>query len=140
MVKKTTLSSFTKSIEVAKGFATNNIVLEIEGNQTLPGIDFTTGQFQSEYGEREVLLPPGTFTVLERFPDHYNNVWIILVKFEPYIKNTSYLHRMPQVHVRTPSPPKPKYYTGKRGGVYTLAPNGKKKYVSLKLKKTITKK
>jgi hypothetical protein len=84
ILNKNTLTSFSKRKSVAKSFAdkiknTNKkVILVLKPNRSskpIPSINFTTGKFQSEYApggskfthgdlnEREVLLPPGRFTV-----------------------------------------------------------------------------
>jgi hypothetical protein len=84
ILNKNTLTSFSKRKNVAKSFAvktknTNKkVILVLKPNRSskpIPSINFTTGKFQSEYApggskfyngnlnEREVLLPPGRFTV-----------------------------------------------------------------------------
>jgi hypothetical protein len=81
IINKNTLSSFSKRKNVAKSFAvktknTNKkVILVLKPNKRIPSINFTTGKFQSEHApggskftngdlnEREVLLPPGRFTV-----------------------------------------------------------------------------
>lgn len=144
-VTKNTLSSFSKSLNVASGFGGGYVLVLDQNGEKIPAVNFTSGNFQSEWAkggkkytnanddEREVLLPPGTFTVQDIFYDYWKNIWRIVVKFEATPRNTSYLHRAPQVRVPTP----PRIYTGIRGGLYTLAANGKtKKY----LKKSATKK
>lgn len=107
VVDKNTLSSFTKVKDVAKRFASSGgMVLKLNiGKKSIPGIDFTSGKFQSEFGpggvkfvqgrdEREVLLPPGRFTLGKRNPDGTYQVSFTIRKLD-----TSYLHKQPQREV-----------------------------------------
>jgi hypothetical protein len=95
-LNKNTLTSFSKSKKVAKNFAdpyknTNKkLILILRSNKPIPSINFTNGEFQSEYApggkfanmnEREVLLPPGKFTIGKAIYNKNEDVIKAFVKF-----------------------------------------------------------
>lgn len=141
-VVKTTMSSFSKDINVAVNFGeevfSRNILVLDSNIEKIPAINFTSGgNFQSEYApggkfihknEQEVLLPPGTFRVQESYFNPYYNATFYIVTFKPKIKNTSYLHRYSPKKIHVGSRDK-KIHVGSRGGKYVLSPKGKKMYL-----------
>ena len=113
VLNKTTLSSFTKDKRIAAEFAKTKaeypvILLKLEGIKSIPGINFTSGKFQSEYAmggkkyikgrdEQEVLLPPGVFKRSGTHKtDKETNSLVYNVTYTPTKRNTSYLHTAPQ--------------------------------------------
>jgi hypothetical protein len=106
---KKQLSSFTKNYYVAKRIAGYDglILMMNSTNNKLPSINFTSGNFQSEYApggkkykgrnEKEVLLPPGTFTVKGTYVTANNRMNVYKVNFVHNKLNTSYLHRKKKV-------------------------------------------
>ena len=144
-IHKKQLSSFSKNYSIAKRFAGyDGIVLMMNTkNKKLPSLNFTSGNFQSEYApggkryvdinEQEVLLPPGTFTVKKGIYRTLNNTLnLYKVNFVANKINTSHLHthrRPGGVHGvnskgRT-------IFKGAKGGLYKLTSTGKKKYLSV---------
>lgn len=101
-VNKNTLSSFSKNIKVAKKFGSTILRLK-PGRKPLASINFTNGNFQSEWNkggnkwepgtnEREVLLPPGKF--IRRHTNRRPGLLIYNVSFVPTAKKNqfAYLH------------------------------------------------
>lgn len=95
-LNKNTLTSFTKRKSVAKNFANHfkntnkKLILVLTSTKPIPSINFTTGKFQSEYApggkfeiinEREVLLPPGKFTIKKALYNKNEDVIKAFVKF-----------------------------------------------------------
>lgn len=152
-VHKNILSSFSKSFNVARGFAGyDGVVLYLNtAYNKIPSLNFTRN-FQSEFSpggkrytgrnEREVLLPPGTFKVKNSYIAH-NGTNIRIVNFVPNKINTSYLHVQKQsLHPKrrravTPSvlhsvnSKGKSIFKGSKGGLFKLSSSGKKKYLSM---------
>jgi hypothetical protein len=124
VVHKQTLSSFSKSFTVAKNFAggKGGSIISLHSNKPIPSINFTSGNFQSEFGpggkkytgknEYEVLLPPGTFELKGRRFKHSTPIYN--VNFVPNRINTSYIHTQkqksppPHVQIQFPNKTSPK--------------------------------
>lgn len=77
-----TFSSFTKDLDTAEEFAMGlNVVLRIKGR--VPCIIYDDKRYVSRYNtEKEVLLPPGVFTMVKRTMTA-NDTQIYDVKFKP---------------------------------------------------------
>ena len=111
-------------------------------NNKLPSLNFTSGNFQSEFSpggkkytgrnEQEVLLPPGKFTVKDTYRTANNLMNVYKVNFVANRPNTSYLHthRRPgglhSVNAKGRT-----IFKGAKGGLYKLTSSGKKKYLSI---------
>lgn len=140
-IHKKQLSSFSKNYSIAKRFAGyDGIVLMMNTtNKKLPSLNFTSGNFQSEFApggkyneqnEQEVLLPPGKFTVKAIYRTANKNVY--KVNFVANRPNTSYLHthRRPG-GVHSVNSKGRTIFKGAKGGLYKLTSTGKKKYTSV---------
>lgn len=137
---KKQLSSFSKNYSIAKRFAGYDGIVLMMNNNKLPSINFTSGNFQSEFApggkynernEQEVLLPPGKFTVkkgIYRTPNNTLNLY--KVNFVPNRPNTSHLHthRRPG-GVHSVNSKGRTIFKGAKGGLYKLTSSGKKKYL-----------
>jgi hypothetical protein len=118
LINKPVLASFTTDLQVAYDFATSKnlfpaYIIRVIMKKPIPAINFTTGNFQSEFGpggakyirgkdEKEVLLPPGKYRIRSTtdttFKDrgiYPGNVKFINCEFIPTPHNTRYLHLKP---------------------------------------------
>jgi hypothetical protein len=113
-----TFASFTPKLEVAKGSSIGTKqVLKLNNPQNIPSLIYGQNGYESRFpGEREVLLPPGTFTRInnnqniiqyiggdKRFPNKYH---IIPVRFnvnQAFMKDPN-VHILPKYKARNHTP------------------------------------
>lgn len=81
MTRKT-FSSFSRNYPTAHRFAHGDVILQIDGR--VPAIRYNNVRYKSVYPEKEILLPPGTFTFDKSRPKIMKDgVFIYHVKFTP---------------------------------------------------------
>jgi hypothetical protein len=144
-IHKKQLSSFSKNYYVAKRFAGRDglVLMMNTKNKKLPSLNFTSGNFQSEFApggkynernEQEVLLPPGKFTVKATYmtANNLNPTNVYKVNFVANRPNTSHLHthRRPG-GVHSVNSKGRTIFKGAKGGLFKLTSSGKKKYLSV---------
>jgi hypothetical protein len=140
---KKQLTSFSKNYYVAKRFAGwDGLILMMNSTNKLPSLNFTSGNFQSEFSpggkkyngrnEQEVLLPPGKFTVKATYKTSNNTIDVYKVNFVANRPNTSHLHthRRPG-GVHSVNSKGRTIFKGAKGGLFKLTSTGKKKYLSV---------
>jgi hypothetical protein len=112
--------------------------LSTTGKIKIPSVNFTSGNFQSEFGpggkkftkgrdEKEVLIPPGTFKRISGpVRDKQSGKDVYTVSYVPTRQNTSYLHKVPQRKI-----------AGKKDGSYVYTDDNSTFYVIKSGKKQI---